>query len=411
MTSLDARTLLRGAPGSTVTLEIEREGEPGLLRFTLTRSEVRLRNVTYAGWVGAPSEGAGYVRLQRFAQGAGEEVRQAVERLRGEGPLRGLVLDLRGNPGGLLEEAVHVSGLFLPQGTVVVSMRGREAESERVFRSRTTPVAPDVPLVVLVDGGSASASEIVTGALQDHDRAVIVGETTFGKGLVQVVRPLPYNTSLKVTTARYYTPSGRGIQAVLYGRDEDGGTAVTVPDSLRVPYLTAHGRTVVSGQGIAPDVTVSLGDVSELEEALTRTAAFFLFANRYAAGHRTLPPDFAVDDALLAEFRAYLDAEDFTYATRSERALDELDADLDDAGYGRADDEVAALRAEVEREKAADFERHAPRLKERLRREILARYLGESDQIRLSLREDVQLARALELLGDRPAYDALLRPR
>ena len=411
MTSLDARNLLRGAPGSAVTLEIEREGEPGLLRFVLTRSEVHLRNVTYSGWVGEPSAGAGYVRLERFTQGAGDEVKAAVERLQGEGTLRSLLLDLRGNPGGLLEEAVNVSGVFLPQGTAVVSMRGREAESERLFRTRTAPVAAELPLVVLVDGGSASASEIVAGALQDHDRAVVLGETTYGKGLVQVVRSLPYNTSLKLTTARYYTPSGRNIQALLYGRDEDGGTAVTVPDSLRVPYLTANGRTVVSGQGIDPDVAVSLGEVSELEEALSRTAAFFLFANRYAAQHRTLPEAFAVDDAVLAEFRAYLDAEDFEYATRAERALTALAEDLDAADYGRTDDEVAALRAEVEREKGADFERHAPRLKARLRQEILARYVGETDQIRLSLQEDAQLARALGLLGDRAAYDALLRPR
>jgi carboxyl-terminal processing protease len=410
MTALDARNLLRGAPGSTVTLEIEREGEPGLLRFVLTRSEVRLLNVTYAGWVGDPSAGAGYVRLERFTQGAGEEVRQAVERLRGEGTLENLVLDLRGNPGGLLEEAVAVSGTFLPQGTVVVSMRGREAESERVFRTRSAPVAPDLPLVVLADRGSASASEIVAGALQDHDRAVVLGETTFGKGLVQVVRSLPYNTSLKITTARYFTPSGRSIQAVLYGRDEEGGTAVTVPDSLRVPYLTAHGRTVISGHGIEPDVEVSLGEVSELEEALSRTAAFFLFANRYAARHPSLPPSFAVDDAVLDAFRAYLDAEDFEYATRAERALDDLEDDLTAAAYGRTDDELDALRAEVEREKEADFERHAPRLKARLRQEILARYHGESDLIRLSLQEDAQLARALALLADRADYDALLRP-
>src|SRR5690606_2126821 len=183
-----------------------------------------------------------------------------------------------------------------------------------------------------------------------------------------------------------------------------------VPDSLRVPYLTAGGRTVVSGHGIEPDVAVSLGDVSELEEALGRTAAFFLFANRYAAQHPTLPAGFTVDDAVVDDFRAYLEAEDFAYATRAERAVEALADDFEAAGYGRTDDEIEALRAEVEREKAADFERHAPRLKERLRQEILARYHGESDQIRLSLQDDAQLARALALLGDRAGYAALLRP-
>src|SRR5690606_24188575 len=213
----------------SVTLEIEREGEPALLTFVLTRSEIRLHNVTYAGWVGDPADAVGYVRLERFTQEAGPEVRAALERLQGERPLEGFVLDLRGNPGGLLEAAVDVVSLFLPPGQVVVSMRGRAAETERTYRTRGTPRAPAVPLAVLVDGGSASASEIVAGALQDHDRAVIVGERTFGKGLVQVVRQLPYNTSLKLTTAKYYTPSGRLIQSVARSEERRVGKESGAP--------------------------------------------------------------------------------------------------------------------------------------------------------------------------------------
>ena len=411
MSSLEARNLLRGAPGTTVSLEIEREGEPGLLSFVLTRSEIHLNNVTYSGWAGDQTDGIGYARLERFTQEAGNEMRQAIERLRSEQGLEGFVLELRGNPGGLLEAAVDVAGMFLSSGKVVVSTRGRAVETERTYRTRGAPVAPDVPLVVLVDGSSASASEIVAGALQDHDRAIIVGETTFGKGLVQVVRSLPYNTSLKLTTARYYTPSGRLIQAVTYGRDGRGGTAERIPDSLRHPFLTMGGRTVYDGHGIEPDVTVSLGEISDLEEALRGIAAFFFFANHYAAEHSTLPTLFTVDDDLMDEFRNYLGAEDFTYLTRAERMLDELVADLDDAGYHDALDEVADLREEIADEKEDDFDRHAPRLRERLRREILARYVGQSDQIRLSLDIDPQLARALDLLGDHEAYLAVLDPR
>lgn len=411
MSSLEARNLLRGAPGTTVSLQIDREGEPGLISFVLTRSEIRLNNVTYSGWAGDRGDGFGYLRLERFTQEAGNEVREAVERLSSEQALEGLVLDLRGNPGGLLEAAVDVTSLFLPSGRIVVSTRGRAAETERSFTTRGAPAAPGVRLIVLVDGTSASASEIVAGALQDHDRAVIVGETTFGKGLVQVIRELPFNTSLKMTTAKYYTPSGRLIQSINYGRAGRGGAAEGVADSVRQPFQTMGGRTVYDGHGIEPDVAVSLGEVGDLEEALTRTAAFFLFANHYAAEHVELPTPFAVDDEVLDQFRDYLEVEDFTYRTRAERVIEELASDLREAGYSDTLDELEVLRIEVENEKEDDFDRHAPRLRERLRREILARYTGQSEQIRASLETDPQLAKALELLGDDEAYLAVLEPR
>ena len=404
----EASTLMRGDPGTTVNLTIDREGEPEPLEFRLTRSEVQLKNVTYAAYLD-DAPGVGYVKLERFARDAAAEVRAGVEKLQAEGDLEGLVLDLRGNPGGLLEAAVDISGLFLPHNAVVVSTRGRLAESERVYRSRDTPLAPDVPLVVLVDGGSASASEIVAGAIQDHDRGLVIGERTFGKGLVQVIRGLPYRTSLKMTTAKYYTPSGRSIQAVEYSRDTAGGKAVQVADSLRRAYTTAGGRPVFDGKGIEPDVEVGFGDMSELEEALVRQAGFFLFANRYAATHDKAGEALTVTDADLKAFHDWVDAEGITYRTRAEQALDALADDLDGAGYDETADEILALRREVGEEKEADFERHAPRLKERLRREILARYLGESAQIEASFRDDLQLGRALTLLADAPAFQSALR--
>ncbi|MEL6772918.1 MAG: S41 family peptidase [Bacteroidota bacterium] len=407
----DLRALLRGTPGTTVDLSVEREGEPGALAFTLTRAEIQLKNVTHSGFLGGEAAGVGYVRLERFARTAASEVEDAVATMQAEGTLSGLVLDLRGNRGGLLDQAVDIVGHFVPQGSVVVSTRGRAAESERVYRSEAAPIAPDVPLVVLVDGVSASASEIVAGALQDHDRAVVLGETTFGKGLVQIIRPLPYNTSLKMTTSKYYIPSGRSIQSVTYWRDEAGGHADEVPDSLRRAFETLGGRTVFDGQGINPDIEASLGPVSELEEALVRRAAFFRFANRFAAETPTLPTGFAVDDALLARFRAFVDAEDIAYETRAERMLAELVADLDEAGYDATDDEVADLRAELIDEKEADFERHAPRLRERLRQEILSRYVGQPAQVATSLGTDPQLRQAVAVLDDRARYRSVLAPR
>ena len=404
----EIRDLLRGDPGTTVDIRVEREGEPEPLDFRLTRSEVQLKNVTYAEYVGNPADGVGYVKLERFSRDAAEEVEAAIQKLYSEGALNALVLDLRGNPGGLLEAAVDISGHFLTQGSVIVSTRGRQPESERVYRSRAAPVALDVPLAVLVDGGSASASEIVAGAIQDHDRGIVVGERTFGKGLVQIIRGLPYHTSLKMTTAKYYTPSGRCIQAVEYSRDEVGGRAVEVADSLRRAYTTAGGRPVYDGKGIEPDVEASLGEMSELEAALVRQAAFFLFANRYAATHEPEGDAFSVSDADLREFHDWLATQDFTYRTRAEQALDGLAENLDGAGYDETADEIEELRRELWEEKELDFERHAPRLKERLRREILARYLGESAQIEASFRDDYQFNRARELLADASAYRGVL---
>ncbi len=403
----DLSQLLRGEPGTTVRLDIRREGHPATLEFVLTRARVQLQNVGYRGFV---DDGIGLVRLDRFTREAAREVAMAIEGLQSEQELRGLVLDLRGNPGGLLEEAVALSGLFLPSNSIVVSTRGRAPETERVYSSQGTPAHPELPLVVLVDGSSASAAEIVAGALQDHDRAVVIGERTFGKGLVQVIRPLPYHTSLKLTVSKYYIPSGRSIQSIAYSRDAGGGRAEAVPDSLRRPFRTTAGRTVYDGLGIEPDELVSFGEVSELEEALVRRAAFFLYANHFVAQRPTVDPDFVVTPELMQDFRRWLEQEDFSFTTRAEHTVDELAADLSASDYGSAEEVVTALRREIAAEKEADFERHAPRLRERLRREILSRALTQTAQFEASFRDDPQMLRAVEVLGDAGTYRGILRP-
>lgn len=410
LTLTDLRSLLRGEPGTAVEIVVEREGEPEGLPFLLTREEVQLKNVTYSGFVGEDSlGGVGYVKLERFARGAAGEVRRAVKDLQKTGELRGLVLDLRDNPGGLLDAAVEISQLFVPQGSVIVSTRGRQPQSQRVYRSKAAPIAPDVPLVVLMNEYSASASEIVAGAIQDLDRGAIVGVPSFGKGLVQIIKPLSYNTSLKMTTSKYYTPSGRSIQAIDYGRHD--GTFLEIPDSLRRPFRTTAGRTVMDGHGIEPDVPAPLEELSELEQALERRAAFFFFANAYAAEHPTIPDDFEVDDATLEAFKAWLEAERFSYRTAAERELEELAESLERIGYGEAQDEAAALRAAIAEEKAAGFERHAGQLKERLHEELLSRYASEAAQVKATLDHDEQLAKALVVLEDATAYQALLSGR
>ena len=391
--------LLRGEPGSTVPLEVTREGEAEPLRFVLVRAGDPDTEVTYSGFLGDPADGVGYVRLGRFLQDAAGQVARAVAGLQEDGELRGLVLDLRGNPGGLLDQAVALSGQFLPLGTVITQTRGRAAGTDQTYHTQEPPTVPDLPVVVLQDGASASASEIVAGALQDHDRAVIVGETSFGKGLVQVVRPMPYGTALKLTVSRYTTPSGREIQRLTYAQ----GTEATEAGPGRT-FETAAGRTVRSGVGIEPDVAVSLGEESELERALVRSAAFLRFANRFAADTPTLPTGFRVDDALLRRFQQFVEGEGLDYRTDAERTADAFADDLAEAGYDGATRALRDLREAVAREKARDFERHADRLRSSLRQEILSRYVGQQAQTVDALSEDAVVAEARRLILDPAAY-------
>ena len=398
-----AAGLLRGEPGSTVEVEVEREtvgGTPEQLRFQLARAEDSTDKVTFSGFAGAPADGVAYVRLSDFLGPASAQIRAAIDALQTDGEIRAVVLDLRGNGGGLLNEAVDVSGLFLPQGTLVTATRGRADGMAATYRTSAAPVLPDVPVAVLVDRHSASASEIVAGALQDHDRAVIVGETTFGKGLVQVVRPMPYGTALKLTVSRYTTPAGREIQRLTYAQ---GQQATTVAEADRRAFRTDAGRAVRSGGGIEPDVAVAFGEESALERALVREAAFLRFANRYAAEHPTLPPGFRVDDALWSDFRRFVEAEDVAYETPAEQAVDALERDLAAAGT-QATAETAALRRVVEREKARDLEANAPRLRARLRQEILSRQVGQRGLTEAALADDEALATARALVLDPARY-------
>jgi carboxyl-terminal processing protease len=401
----DVQSLLRGEPGTHVEIVIERAGAPQPLTFVLTRERVDLDNVPYRGFLGKSSSAApvAYVKLERFTRTAAPEVRTALKELRQKaetGDLGGVVLDLRDNPGGLLEAGVEVSGLFLEQGTEVVSTRGRTEKTNNTFRTSDAPLLPDVPLVILVNELSASASEIVAGAVQDHDRGLVVGRTTYGKGLVQTVRELPYNAALKMTTAQYFTPSGRTIQSVNYTR-ADSLTRARQSDTT---FTTDEGRRVESGHGIAPDVRVAPPPPSPLEEALERRAAFFFFANEYAAEHPPVDASFAPSDETLAAFQQWLDAENVDYETDAERATDALATELRNGDYDTVTDEVDALRAALHKEKEAAFTEHASALKEQLREAILARSADKRTQVRASLRHDVQARRAAALLRDTDAY-------
>jgi carboxyl-terminal processing protease len=409
----DVQTLLRGEPGTTVRVTVAREGAPTPLDFSLTREKITLDNVTYRGPVGADDD-VGYVKLERFTRDAPAELEEAVRALRRDRDLTGVVLDLRGNPGGLLSAAVGVSELFVPKGAVVVSTEGRLAAANNTYRSDRAPLLPAVPLVVLVNGSSASASEIVAGAVQDHDRGVVLGTPTYGKGLVQAIRALPHNTSLKMTTAQYHTPSGRSIQALdpTPFRDTSATSTGARADSASSPatHETTHGRTVRDGDGLRPDVRVAADTTSALESALQREAAFFYYANHYAASRDSLPPSFAVTDAVLSDFRGWLAAENWAYPTDAQHAVRTLERNLDDGTAAAVADEMDALRAAVRKQKAAAFETHATALKRHLEREIRARFVSEAQQTAALLPHDRQVTAAVDLLHTPGRYDAILSP-
>lgn len=409
----EVETLLRGTPGTTVEITVEREGTPDPIEFTLPREEIVLENVTYRGRVGSTSD-VGYVKLERFTHDAAPELTSALQALTEQDDLKGVVLDLRDNPGGLLTAAVGVADLFLKEDAVIVSTDGRLSRAESTYRSRHPPLLPDLPLVVLVNEESASASEIVAGAIQDHDRGVVMGTTTYGKGLVQAIRSLPHNTSLKMTTAQYHTPSGRSIQALDSLPAHDTSTTALeqmVDTSSRMAtHETTHGRTVRDSNGLSPDVTVRADTAGALEQALTRTDAFFYFANHYAAARDTLPADFAVTDTLLEDFRTWLDDEDVRYSTDAERAIETLRGRFSDAEYASVQAEVAELEKAVRAEKRKAFHEHAPALKRHLEREILARFATDEQRTAELLPSDRQVSAAVELLHDDARYEGLLSP-
>jgi len=411
----EIRSMVRGEPDTELRLKIEREGERKPLDFVLIRREIVIKNVVYSGFV---SEGIGYIKLERFSVNAAEEVTSALRALQDSSKmkgqkLRGMILDLRDNPGGLLDAAVSIAGKFVPQGSVIVTTKGRDTTKVRSYTSPVAPLMLDVPLAVLIDGGSASASEIVAGAIQDLDRGVVIGTRSFGKGLVQTISRMPYNTSLKITTAKYYTPSGRLIQEVDYfqrNKKEGKRKVFTVEhDTVHKPFKTKGGRIVYDGGGITPDVKVEDREYTALETALYRKSAFLKFANQYRAKHQSLPENFQADDALLAEFRAFLETDKFTYESDAEKELQDLVEVAANNTYSDAlQKQLANLKKVMAEEKERDFYRQKESLLAILAREIITRYKGEEAGLVASFNSDRQLREAISVLNDSTRYAMLL---
>jgi len=411
----EIRSMVRGDPDTELRLKVEREGERKPLEFVLIRREITIKNVSYSGFA---SDSIGYIKLERFSVNAAEEVASALRALQDSSKikgqkLRGMILDLRDNPGGLLDAAVSIAGKFVPQGSVIVTTKGRDTTKVRSYTSPVAPLMLDVPLAVLIDGGSASASEIVAGAIQDLDRGVIIGTRSFGKGLVQTISRMPYNTSLKITTAKYYTPSGRLIQEVDYfqrNKKEGKRKVFTVEhDTLHKPFTTKGGRIVYDGGGITPDVKVEDREYTALETALYRKSAFLKFANQYRAKHQSLPENFQADDALLAEFKAFLETDKFTYESDAEKELQDLIETASKNTYSDAlQKQLADLKRVMAEEKERDFYRQKDALLSILAREIITRYKGEEAGLVASFNSDKQLLEAVSVLKDSKRYALLL---
>lgn len=402
----DVRTLTRGKPGTEVQLKIKREDEPQPLTFVLTREEIQLKNVTYADYI---EDGIAYIKLDRFSRTAGDEMRLAIKDLKLKGNVNGLILDLRENPGGLLDAAVDVVEKFVPKGSSVVSTRGRSADSEKKYTATEEPLLPDIPLVVIVNRNSASASEIVAGAIQDLDRGIIIGTRTLGKGLVQTVVPLAYNTRLKITTAKYYTPSGRCIQEIDYIHKDKDGIFTTKPDSLRQGFKTLKGRSVFESGGIYPDTVVEEQEQSTIHTELLRKSMYFKFANRFVVHHPEIPSHLSDDQILLKEFQSFLDEQQFTYQDDTQKKVNELRELSEKLKSSPAVSEtINRLNELLTEEKKGALEKNKLEIIKALRMEIMSRYKGEEGRIAASLPYDIHVAAASGLLNNPTEYQRLL---
>lgn len=405
LTPEEVQNLTVGEPGSSLEVTIERYGGDQDLTFNLERERIDVKNIAYKGLIG-PNKDIGYINLSRFSQNTAEEIRKAIEEF-GTDRLNGLILDLRNNPGGLLEEAVRTVDKFVEPGLMVVETRGRLSQHNSTFSTEEPPMLGSVPLVILQNEGSASSSEIVAGALQDLDRAVIVGSQSFGKGLVQIVQPLSYNTALKITTSRYYIPSGRSIQSITYTHDEKN-SAIVRPDSLRKAFKTRNGRTVYDGEGISPDIAIPTPAPSLLETALLKDSHFFFFANRVASQKESFEAD-SISDEMFADFQQYLEANNFDYETESERNLARIKKKFENENPSlNVADHVKALEAAIEQQKEEDFKSQSTSLRQTLFLELISRFKGQEGKTEVSLQWDPAVEEALNVIENKNRYSAIL---
>jgi carboxyl-terminal processing protease len=405
--SEEVSQLLKGQAGTTIKLTIRRVGVDKPLEFAIKREKITISNVPYYGMV---TPEVGMIQLSDFTQNAGKEVRDALNKLKEQGA-KNIILDLRGNPGGLLSEAVNVSNIFIPKGVDVVSTKGKVKEWNKTYIALNNPDDTEIPLIVLTSSTSASAAEIVSGVIQDYDRGVIVGQNSFGKGLVQATRSLSHNSKLKVTVAKYYIPSGRCIQAIDYSHRNPDGSVGKIPDSLRREFKTAGGRTVYDGGGVKPDVEVEKPNYAPITRSLLNKGFIFDYASFYRQKNPNIssPRSFKLSDATYADFMKWLSGKDYDYTTQVEKTIDDLAKTAKaEKYYDDIKPQLDNLRNKVSHNKEQDLVKFRAEIAELLEREIIARYYLEKGSMEASFDDDPDIQTALALFRDPVRFRKIL---
>jgi carboxyl-terminal processing protease len=398
--------ILKGQPGTTITVVIKRDGKE--IEKKITREEIKVKAVPYFGLI---EDGVGYITLTSFTENCSKEISDALDSLKKNNNIKSLVLDLRGNPGGLLHESVNIANLFVDKGQEIVSTKGKVVEWQKSYKALNSPKDIDLPIIVLVNKGSASASEIVSGSLQDLDRAVIMGQRTFGKGLVQTTKNLTYNSKLKVTTAKYYVPSGRCIQALDYSHRNADGSVGKVADSLMKAFKTKAGRTVFDGGGIKPDISIKTIDASAIARTLESKLFIFDYAVQYRKKHPSIAPakDFKISDLDYNEFLSFIQGKDYSYVTNTEKVFKELKKIIEEDQYMEAvKDEYKSLEQKVLHHEQEDLIAFKEDIKKIIEREIVTQYYYQKGKIQYALSNDLEVKKALELFKDETKFKAIL---
>ena len=404
----DLSKILKGNPGTSLTVKVRRPGAEESFDVTFKREKVQIKSVPYHGML---DENTGYIKMSSFTRNVSKEVKDAFLELKKNKGFKSLVFDLRGNPGGLLHEAINTVGLFTKKGIKVVETRGKIDEWTKIYKTLNSPLDKDIPMVILVDGGSASASEIVSGSLQDFDRAVVIGRNTYGKGLVQTTRKLKYNTSIKVTTAKYYIPSGRCIQAIDYSHKDKDGHASKIPDSLLTEFKTNNGRVVLDGAGIKPDVDIEKEKYGAVATALATNHHIFNYATEYVLKHDSIVSanKFKITDEEFQTFVDYVNENDYEYETRTDKAIEGLKKRAEkDEMLEVMEDELKVIEEKLSKKKKDEIYNHKDQLKKLLEVEIATRYYLQAGKIQNSLSGDKDINEALEILSNKDRYASIL---
>ncbi|MBN3521773.1 S41 family peptidase [Algoriphagus lutimaris] len=401
----EVSSLLKGPANTEVFVQVKRGDDT--LGFNLTRRKIVIKNVPFYGKV---DEQTGYIKLSDFTTNASNEVRNALLDLKGQGVDR-LILDLRDNPGGLVNEAAEIVNLFIPKGKDIVKTIGKLENVNYTYKTNKTPLDKDIPLVVLINENSASASEIVAGALQDYDRAVLIGRKSFGKGLVQTTIPLSYNSQMKITTAKYYIPSGRCIQAIDYAQTRENGEITTVPDSLRKEFKTKNGRVVLDGAGIEPDELIEKVKYAPISYSLVARSHIFDFATKYARAHPEIPSpsEFSISDEEYEEFVKWLDGKEYDYTTYLEKSVEDLmELAEKETYYDEIKAQIEAINTKVHHSKEQDLINHQKEIRKILTEEIVSRYYFQEGMIEASLNDDPAVTEAVNFLSIPDKYQQTL---